>query len=57
VAELALDHHEWDAFVGEFDRVRVSQLVRSEAAADAAVSRNWARAAALDHAGRASARR
>jgi len=35
VAELALDDDERYAFVGEFDGVRVSQLVRGEAAADA----------------------
>src|SRR4051794_6322216 len=35
VAELALDDVERDAFVGEFDGVRVAQLVRGEAAAHA----------------------
>jgi hypothetical protein len=35
VAELALDDHERYAFVGEFDRVRMSQLVRGKAAAHA----------------------
>ena len=39
VAELALDDVERDAFAGELDRVRVAQLVRDEAAADAGVAR------------------
>jgi hypothetical protein len=51
VAELTLDDHERYAFMCEFDGMRVTQLVRGEVArtpADAAVSRNWARAAATD---------
>ncbi len=35
VAELALDDHERYAFVGEFDGVRMAQLVWGKAAADA----------------------
>jgi hypothetical protein len=33
VAELALDDVQRDALAGEFDRVRVTQLMRNEAAA------------------------
>src|SRR3954463_13715189 len=35
VAELALDDYEGYAFMGEFDGVRVAELVRGESAADA----------------------
>jgi len=35
LAQLALDHHEWHAFVGHLDRVRVAQLTWREPPADA----------------------
>ena len=35
VAKLALDEHERYTFVGQFFRVRVAELVRGEAPADA----------------------
>jgi hypothetical protein len=38
VTELALDHDQRDAFVGELDSVHVADLVRREAAADPAAT-------------------
>src|SRR3954454_4295425 len=34
VAELALDDHQWHAFAGHLDGVRVPQLMRGEPSAD-----------------------
>jgi hypothetical protein len=49
VAELALDDHERNAFVSKLDGVSVPKPVRGESPARAAVSRNCARAAEMDH--------
>jgi hypothetical protein len=46
VPELALDHHERDAFVRELDGVGMSQLVRGKAAPDTSGGRSVAQLAA-----------
>lgn len=39
MAELALDHRQWDPFVQQFDRVRMAELVRGYAPAHACLDR------------------